>query len=800
VGALVVCWIVFPLVLLLLAGGCGLLAERASGIRLPGTLVPPLGIAVIVVVAGLCTLSSTTAPFARPAAVICAIAGYVLTTRRHERPFRLDRWAIAAAAGVFVVYAAPIIFTGTATFAGYIKLDDTSTWLAITDRVMQHGRDLSGLQPSTYEAALSFYVATGYPLGSFLPWGVAHSLVGQDLIWVFQPYEAFLAAMTALCGYSLIARLVQRRWLLALAAFVGAQPALLYGYSLWGGVKELMGALLIVLAAALLGWMLAGGELELRRPLPLAVVAAATVVSLSIGGALWIVLGCGAALLILFVQRRPLRSILIGAGSFVVLAAVFALPALTSASTFVQGAGGLEDKAVGGTAEALGNLLRPLKVWQAVGIWPAGDFRVAPGGGILTVVLIAIAIIAAVYAVVVGVRRGVWGVPLLVATALFGCAVIVHVGSPWVDGKALATAAPAVLLAATAGAAMAFERATRQALVAAAGTVGACLLVGVLWSNALAYHDVNIAPRNQLRELQYIGNRFAGQGPALITDYQTYGTRHLLRKLDAEGASELRRRPVPVIGLPNGVPKGDFRDVDDFAPGALDPYRTLILRRSPTGSRPPSVFNLVWSGRFYDVWQRSSTAPVPVAHLPLGDALDPAGIATCSDARRLAQEAGPGGRLATVFRPPIVVTPVADFSHPTAWPTANGALLPDSPGTAAGTIDVPGPGPYAIWIGGSFRSKLAIAIDGTVVGQLRDVLSNTGVYVPFGVASLGPGTHRVELRYSGPDLAPGSAGDPYPLGPLALAPPDTVTSVSYIPSRNANSLCGKHLDWIEAIR
>ena len=54
---------------------------------------------------------------------------------------------------------------------------------------------MAGLAPSTYEAALSFYLNTGYPLGSFLPWGVGHSLVGQDLLWVFQPYEAFIAAM-----------------------------------------------------------------------------------------------------------------------------------------------------------------------------------------------------------------------------------------------------------------------------------------------------------------------------------------------------------------------------------------------------------------------------------------------------------------------------------------------------------------------------------------------------------------------------------------------------------------------------
>ena len=55
---------------------------------------------------------------------------------------------------VHAAYAAPTVFSGQATFAGYIKLDDTATYLAMLDRVMTHGRSLAGLGPSTYEATL----------------------------------------------------------------------------------------------------------------------------------------------------------------------------------------------------------------------------------------------------------------------------------------------------------------------------------------------------------------------------------------------------------------------------------------------------------------------------------------------------------------------------------------------------------------------------------------------------------------------------------------------------------------------
>src|SRR5438105_3466347 len=164
-GALAACWIAFPLVMLALTLGCGLLAERLSGIRLPGVLLAPTGLAVVVVVAGFFMLSASTARFATLGTVVVSAIGYVVG-RNRLRGLRPDRWALGAAIAVFLVYGAPILLSGHATFAGYIKLDDTSTWLAITDRAMSHGRSMAGLAPSTYEAALSFYLNTGYPLGS----------------------------------------------------------------------------------------------------------------------------------------------------------------------------------------------------------------------------------------------------------------------------------------------------------------------------------------------------------------------------------------------------------------------------------------------------------------------------------------------------------------------------------------------------------------------------------------------------------------------------------------------------------
>lgn len=97
-----------------------------------------------------------------------------------------------------------------------------------------------------------------------------------------------------------------------------------------------------------------------------------------------------------------------------------------------------------------------------------------------------------------------------------------------------------------------------------AGVAAALVTGGVLWSNALAYRDVNLAPRDQLAELEQVGREFAGQGPSLMTEFQPVGVRHFLRRLDAEGASELRRRLVP---LRDGttLAKLEYANLDSFS-------------------------------------------------------------------------------------------------------------------------------------------------------------------------------------------------------------------------------------------
>src|SRR5688572_14078205 len=171
---MLVAWVVFPTVLAVLSLGCGLLLERASGVRLSGPLLVPAGLAVVIVAASFATMDDATAELAAPLVVALAVAGYGLSLPL--RAHRLDLWWLGSALAVFAAFAAPVVASGDPTFAGYIKLDDTSTWLAFTDYVMERGTDVAGLAPSTYEATLAANLSTGYPVGSQLPLGIGHEL------------------------------------------------------------------------------------------------------------------------------------------------------------------------------------------------------------------------------------------------------------------------------------------------------------------------------------------------------------------------------------------------------------------------------------------------------------------------------------------------------------------------------------------------------------------------------------------------------------------------------------------------
>jgi hypothetical protein len=766
--SLVAAWLVFPAVLLLLMSAWGLLLEAFAGRALPGALLPGAGFAALVVVLQVPALWRGTAPLATPLAVAGAVAGGVLFVggAGARRALRPNVAAAAAALGVFGLYAAPVVLSGEPAIAGYIRLDDSATWIALAEHVLAEGRATSGLGSSTHDVLLRLLDSGDYPIGALLPFAVGGKLVGQDLAWLLQPYLAFLAALLVLGLDVVLAPAISGRWLRAGVAFLAGAAALLYAYALWGGVKELATAALLATVAA------AGAQLRdvapprlrarMREVLVLGVACAAVLGVVSVVGAVWLVpilggLGMSVA------RTRGVRDALRSLAALTVVGAVCAIGPLTG-SGFTRAL--VETPAE--ASERLGNLPGPLSPFQALGVWPVGDFRLHPSADAATALLLVVLVIAAALGVVSLVRRRVWAVIAYAGGVLVSAAVIAVYAWPWIDAKAYAVASPVPVLLAGIGVAS-----LRVRVVAVAA--GSAVAFGVLWSDVLGYHDATLTPHDRHAELASIGERFAGEGPTLMTEYDPYGPRWFLRRMDAEGAGELRTRVVPLVGG-EYLGKGQSADIDAFAYAGVSDYRTLVLRRSPLASRPPSPYRLAWRGRWYEVWQRDQTAAPVNVHLALGTPMDPGGVPSCADIVALARSARPSGALAAAIARTPVIAP------------------------SGSTAQLPSAGRWEVWLGGSPRTPTEVKIDGVTAGRTGPELSYPGQWVPVGATTLSAGPHAIQIRASGGGLRPGAGNsDRFSVGPVALVRAGPDPAVLRVAARRARSLCGRRFDWIEAV-
>jgi hypothetical protein len=109
-------------------------------------------------------------------------------------------------------------------------------------------------------------------------------------------------------------------------------------------------------------------------------------------------------------------------------------------------------------------------------------------------------------------------------------------------------------------------------------------------------------------------------------------------------------------------------------------------------------------------------------------------------------------------------------------------------------------GRYAAWLGGDWDGRSSISVDGHEVGALRMELNWTGVFSELGTVGLAAGRHVVTITSVRGGWHPGSAATPYTYGPAALSAVDAREPVETVAPADARSLCGRRLDWVEALR
>jgi hypothetical protein len=157
----------------------------------------------------------------------------------------------------------------------------------------------------------------------------------------------------------------------------------------------------------------------------------------------------------------------------------------------------------------------------------------------------------------------------------------------------------------------------------------------------------------------------------------------------------------------------------------------------------------------------------------------------------------------TVARTGTRVLDLSTAARPAGWAAYSGlpgTVVPTGAGTIRMVASVTTPGRYRFWLGGlGFRDRLDVVVDAGQVYSGRAGWTWPGVYVPVGEATLTNGPHSIELRYHGPWLSPGSGGTQFSMGPLVLGLDTAPSRSEDVAAADAASLCGRRLDWVEAV-
>jgi hypothetical protein len=805
-GAFLLAWVVFPALALLLCTGTGLLVRRAAGdAAVPAVLIVPVGLASLFVLGGMLCYYESVAPFAGPAFAVVGALGLILerrTLRQLLSRWRTPQvlWPAAAGFGAWMVLAAPVLLSGEPSFSGYAHIVDISYEFDLAVHFAHGGQSIPAEQLSAYQTVLRKYVGAGYPGGG--PWtlGALSNLMPVDLTWLYQPFLALISGCTALSLYALLGRVISSRGWRALAAFVAAQPNVLMAYALAGGIKELGTASFLVLTAALF----AGREMRLRpgrSAIAVPIAIAATVAAFSLPTLPWVaVLTIGTCLTLAAFERTwPERALALGgAAQMAALSVVFSLPTLAAALKLlpsVTGKGPVD----------LGNLAGPIPAISAAGVWITGDIRFplyahhGPSEAIAILVLV-LAAIGVVWAIV----RRLWSLAWLGAAGGIALYYIAQRYGPWIQFKADCITAPIALALAFAGVGALLRSGLRGALGALAALV---VTGGVLAGNALLYHDTTIAPYARLHNLQYIGERFAGQGPTLTPDFEEYSEYYLRddEQTSMVNGPTLELRPeVNRATEPGGIYQ---YDLNEYVPAWVETFRTIVMRRNPLSSRPPANYRLVYLSNWYEVWQRSGPASTPYLQVPLVDRLGNL-RPVCGQVMSAARKAGPGAHIALMPSPPgWIQDDGSNMALSGALSNAGGGIAATGAGRAVREQPFPASGRYEFFLGGSIGRPVQVSVDGRPVGTAAYQVSYPGEYVRIGTSWISEGVHTIAISRGGISLHAGNGDGVDALnrlfGPLRIVPvADAVPSVREMTPAAFAHLCRTAYParWVEVLQ
>jgi hypothetical protein len=665
----------------------------------------------------------------------------------------------------------------------------------------------------------------GYPLG---PHGLAAATAAVPGIGLGQAFVGEILAIGILTGLTALGALPDLgRGRRLLAATMVAVPYLAASYFAQGAFKETAEALFVLAVAVALfeldvpslggpcgppsdGTSAWAGVRRGRRMVPWLALAGGVFFSYSFAGLAWPVAIVALWSLTLPAMRRALapRALLRILLRPATLAAVAVLAVAGVAATLVGPFGFIDNfSKVAGT-----NTYGPVSPLEALGVWPAADYRLdAPGGAHLTGPAGAIGVLALLAGLTWWLRRRELAVPI----GLAACAILYLIALPtsgdYSRAKALMIAAPLAMLVAirplvaefgssrgrsssrsagtTATAGVGGEWA--GAWVARAGwTVLAVAFVGgAAYSSFLALRDAPVGPPGHGAELRAFLPILHGK-PVLYAGQDRYAAHELL---GADTHVPLVEFPDPEVEENPEKPfdTGDAYgpvDFDSLSRGTLDRFPYVITGRAAWNSQAPPDFERIAATPSYLLWGRRGETPENRNVL-----LEGAGagaLAGCAAPEIRILLSSPGR--ASLF-PDVAIAPKARWDRGsrlhTGERTAQSVALPA--GRWRLSLQYFSPFPLTLTAPG-LRRELVPALDGQRPNTIS--LANDGQFWPAGTFESGGGETHFTLAAAEPSTLQRLSG----YDDVAYVGDLVAVRVGQRRIVTLGAACGAWIDWYES--
>ncbi|MBW8060292.1 MAG: hypothetical protein FVQ78_08190 [Solirubrobacterales bacterium] len=742
-------------------------------------LEPAIGFGAVLTVTGALARGPGHGTSATLGLVLLIVAAAVVVARAPHRASGALRRGLPVALVVALVLSIPFAMSGRWGLLGVGFNNDLGLHLAWAEWLR------SGFGPTP---------DAGYPLGPHGLAVAAAAVPGIELGKAFVGEIFAIGVLTALTALAALPGLGPVRRVAA--ATLVAVPYLVASYFAQAAFKEMTEALFVLAFAVALrnpSRPPAGAWARLRFTLPYLALAGGIFFSYSFAGLAWPIAIVALWSLTLPEVRRTLapRALLRFLLRPVTLAAIAVLAALGAAVTLVGPFG----FAHGFNKVAGSNTYGPVSPVEALGIWPASNYRLdAVGGAQLTGLAGTVAALALLVGTVWWVRRRELAVPI----ALGACAVLYLLSLPfsgdYPQAKALMIAAPLAMLVAIRPLLAELAPSPSAGMPGVArrlawGALAVAFVGGAAYSSFLALRDAPVGPPGHGAELRAFLPTLHGE-PVLYAGQDRYAAYELL---SADTHVPLVEFPDSEVAqnLEKPFDTGDAYspiDFDSFSRGTLDRFPYVVTGRAAWDSQAPPNFRRIAATPSYLLWER--TGPTPADRHVLLEGTAPAALAGCAAPEIRILTSNPGR--ASLF-------PAPEIGPKRRWD--EGSVLGTGERTSQ-TLRLPAGrwrlslqyfSPFGLTLTApGFREPLKPALDGQRPDTIS--LSNNGQFWPAGeIVSVG-GRVRFTLHTAEATALQsltGYDGKAY-VGELAAVPAEPHRTVAL---RDA---CGRWIDWYES--